>query len=112
MQDLPSNVPRARAATVLVQQSVRRLPALPGLWKYYRLRFEPDHSGQIKVTGRWRHRPVDPAEIPALLYRAETIREGSRRSSRRSLARPFARTAGDGAEWQRTFPWGARLLRI
>ena len=47
---MPPDVSRTGARAVLVQQSIRRLPALPGIWKHHRFRFESDYSGQIKIT--------------------------------------------------------------
>ena len=48
MQDLPSRLPRTRASAILFQQPIRRLPALPGIRKYHRLRSRSDHPRQIE----------------------------------------------------------------
>ena len=50
VQALPPPLSRARAAPLLLQQSLRRLPALPGLRQYHRLRSRPHHSGQEQVS--------------------------------------------------------------
>ncbi len=59
VQDLPSRLPRARATPLLLQQSLRCLPALPGLWQHHRLRPRSHHSRQVENTRRRRYRPLE-----------------------------------------------------
>ena len=57
VQKLPPAGPRAGAAPVQLQQSLRRLPALPGLRQHDGLRSEAGDSGHIADAGRGRDRP-------------------------------------------------------
>ena len=48
VQALQHSLRRARAATLLLQQSVRRLSSVPGLWEHHRFRSEPGHPQQSR----------------------------------------------------------------
>ncbi len=55
---LPPRLSRARAASVQLQQPVRRLPPLPGLRQHHRLRPRPHHSRPLEDARRGRHPPL------------------------------------------------------
>ena len=54
----------AGAAPVFLQQSLRRVPALPGLRQHHRFRSRPRDSGQKQIARRRRDRAVDQAALP------------------------------------------------
>ena len=63
---LPPRLPRARAPPLLLQQSLRSLPPLPGLRQHHRLRPQPHHPRQVPHPRRGSHRPLDhrPSTAP------------------------------------------------
>ena len=90
---LPSRLPRARAAPLLLQQSLRRLPPLPGLRQHHRLRPGPHHPGQVQASlERQRHRPLEPVPSTAPMVYGEMLKRIARVPdnipTRRSLVRP------------------------
>ncbi len=68
---LPSAREGAGAAAVQFQQSLWRVPALPGIRQHGRLRFEPRHSRQGAEPERWRNRSVEPAQVSVVVYGLE-----------------------------------------
>jgi hypothetical protein len=68
---LPQTRPRTRAAPLLLQQSLRRLPTLPGLRQHHRFRPEPHRSRQVPKPERRRNRPLEPPQIPQLVHRPQ-----------------------------------------
>ena len=89
--------PRTGAAPLLLQQSLRRLPALPGLRQHHRFRPEPGHSRQVSQPQRRRHRSLEPPQISHLVHRPEAAGKGFIRPHGRSLAGSDRRSAGDSA---------------
>ena len=87
VRELPSARARTGAAPVQLQQSVRRLPALPGVRQHHRFRHEPGDSRQEPDPERRRHRSVEPAQISELVHRIEETGSGSGNSHGRALAR-------------------------
>ncbi len=95
MQDLPPRLPRARAAPLLLQQSLRRLPALPGLRQHHRLRSRSHHPRQVQdpsTTAR-----STPGTAPSTAPTQTELKRIAKQHgipTRRPLVRPAARSAG------------------
>ncbi len=90
---LPPRLPRARAAPLLLQQSLRRLPPLPGLRQHHRLRPQPHHPRPLEDPRRRRHRPLDHHQIPPPPRRDDPRRQSRRHPHRRPLVRPHRPTS-------------------
>ena len=88
VQELPPAGERAGAAPLQLQQSLWRLPALPGLRQHGGLRPEPGDSRQGAEPCRWRDRSVEPAQVQALVQRTAQAGAGAGRAARRAVARP------------------------
>ena len=101
MHELPSAGEGAGAAAVQLQQSVWRVPALPGIWEHGRLRSEPGDSGQGAEPERWRDRSVEPAEVSVVVYGDEEAGGGAGHSDGCAVARDERGGARDCAARQR-----------
>ena len=76
----------AAAAAVLVQQPVRRVPALPRLRQHHRARHGPGRARPDQVDPAERDRAVEQAALPRAARRAEARREEAR-AARRAVVR-------------------------
>ena len=74
VQDVRRGVSGAGAALIFVQQSVRRVPALPGIWKYRRFRHQSGDSRSRQIPQRGRDPAVDQAALPRRVAGTEKIR--------------------------------------
>ena len=108
---------RAGAAAVLVQQSIWRLPALPGLRQHHRFRSEPGDPQQDAYSGRRRDRALDQAEISAAGDGDAPLCARRGHSARRTVAGPHQPsskttsstvTANSGACAASSSTWSAR----
>ena len=70
-RDVQHPVRGAAAAALLVQQPVRRLPALPRLRQHHRARHGAGRAGSVEVDPAERHRAVEQAALSRAARRAE-----------------------------------------
>ena len=104
---------RTGAGAVQLQQSVRRVPALPGLRQHHRLRHGPGDSGSRSCRRRRRGRSVDQAasttewsgraagQITRGKVRIECAVRRSDGAEEQELVRRRRRSAGSSAKWKR-----------
>ena len=102
---------RSGAASVLVQQSLRRMSALPRLREHDRFRHGVGDPGSSRRLCTRCHRAVDQTEIPALVYRAQAICASGRYSAGCSLGRIDADQQCKVIEGEGKFARGTRVLQ-
>ena len=106
MQGLQPALRGTGATPVLLQQSLRRLPALPGLRQHDRLRSRPRDSRQDQDAGRRRDRALDQAEVSSAVYRSEALCQAGGHSARCARGRiSRTRTPRPGARAARENFW-------
>ncbi len=93
MQERRYSLPGARAATLLFQQSLRRVSPLPGIWKHHRFRFESGRSRSGQIAGRRRHRTMDKTTVPPALSGRQKMGARARNSDECAVAPAHRRTA-------------------
>ncbi len=87
MQNLQPRLSRARAAPLLLQQSLRRLPALPRLRQHHRFRHRSRNPRQKQIPSRRRHRSLEQAALPPISDRSQALRSRQRHPARCPRAR-------------------------
>ena len=93
MQKLRPRLSGARAAPVFLQQSLRRLPALPGIRQHHRLRYRSGHPRSQQIHQRRRRSALDQAALSRHLAGPEAPGTLARHPARRALSPPHRRAA-------------------
>src|ERR1700722_2084448 len=100
MQKMRRGVPGTGAAAFFVQQSLWRVPALPGIRKYRGFRSGSRDPGQKQNAERRRDRAVDQAALPATDDGHAAVRARERDSHGRALSRSHVGAAPRNTGWR------------